>query len=89
MAGNYDVDEAAAIALQTMKAEAKTRAKDYPAYEADPKAETLRTFEIMASDEKFAEGYTKLLGDLVYGERPEFTSAFKAVQQFAERIRDA
>ncbi|MCW0001787.1 nucleotidyl transferase AbiEii/AbiGii toxin family protein [Pararhizobium sp. YC-54] len=89
MDGHYDPDEAAAIALETMKAEAESRADDYPAYKSDPRAETLRTFEIMSKDGKFAEGYGKLLGDMVYGERPEFAAAFEAVQRFAERIRGA
>ncbi|MCW1410720.1 MULTISPECIES: nucleotidyl transferase AbiEii/AbiGii toxin family protein [Rhizobium] len=89
MDGHYDADEAAAIALETMKAEAESRAEDYPAYKADPKTETLRAYELMSKDEKFAENYTKLLGDLVYGERPEFASAFEKIQRFAERIRNA
>jgi hypothetical protein len=41
----------------------------------DPKAETLRTYEVMASHTEFAAGYSKSLGDLVYGERPEFKVA--------------
>lgn len=89
MDGRYDADEAAAIALHTMKAEAEGRADDYPAYKADPRAETLRAFDLMSKDEKFAEGYAKLLGDMVYGEKPEFASAFEKVQRFAERVRDA
>jgi hypothetical protein len=42
----------------------------------------------MSSDAGFARCYAKLLGDLVYGEKPEFSSAFAAVQRFAQRIRD-
>lgn len=89
MDGNYDVDDAAAIALETMKVEAEGRADDYPAYKADPRAETLRAIEIMSSDAGFAEDYRELLGDLVYGDKPEFSSAFAAIQRFARRIRDA
>jgi hypothetical protein len=89
MDGHYDADEAAAIALQTMRDEAATRARDYPAYAADPKAETLRTFEIMVDEKTIIDGYGKLLDNLVYGEKPDFTSAFKAVQLFAEKIRGA
>ncbi|RWD52324.1 MAG: nucleotidyl transferase AbiEii/AbiGii toxin family protein [Mesorhizobium sp.] len=89
MDGHYDADEAVTIALQTMKAEAESRADDYPAYKADPRAETLRAFDVMSKDKKFAEGYAKLLGDMVYGEKPEFASAFEKVQRFAELIRNA
>ncbi|MDR6903787.1 nucleotidyl transferase AbiEii/AbiGii toxin family protein [Rhizobium miluonense] len=89
MDGQYDLDAAVTIALETMKVEAATRAGDYPAYKDDPRAETLRTYEVMASHTEFAAGYSKLLGDLVYGERTEFKVAFEATQQFAERLRKA
>ncbi|EPE93875.1 hypothetical protein RGCCGE502_33836 (plasmid) [Rhizobium grahamii CCGE 502] len=43
----------------------------------------------MASDGKFAEGYARSLGEMVYGEKPEYASAFEKVQKIAERIRNA
>ena len=43
----------------------------------------------MSKDEKFAEIYAKLLGDMVYGEKREFASAFEKVQSVAELIRNA
>lgn len=89
MDGHYSLDEAAAIALETMRAEAASRAEDYPAYKADPRAETLRAYEVMREDAEFADHYANLLGDMVYGERPDFASAFEKVQKFADRIRDA
>lgn len=89
MDGHYDLGEAVAIALTTMQAEAASRAEDYPAYKQDPKTETLRTFEAMANHAGFIEHYNKLLGDLVYGKRPDFPVAFEAVQRFAQGIRDA
>jgi len=89
MDGHYDAEEAVAITIQTMKAEAESRADDYPAYRADPRAETLRAFELMCKDEKFADDYAKLLDEMVYGEKPEFTSAFEKVRKFAELVRKA
>ncbi|WP_226951493.1 hypothetical protein [Rhizobium terrae] len=89
MDGQYDPDVAVTIALEIMKAEAATRAGDYPAYKDDPRAETLRTYEVMASHTEFAAGYSKLLGDLVYGERRDFKAAFEATQRFADRLRKA
>ncbi|WP_246663484.1 nucleotidyl transferase AbiEii/AbiGii toxin family protein [Phyllobacterium endophyticum] len=35
--GHYDAAEAAAIALETMKADAESRGDEYPAYKADPR----------------------------------------------------
>lgn len=89
MDGHFDLGEAVAIALATMREEAASRAEDYPAYKDDPKTETLRTFEAMANHAGFIEHYNKLLGDLVYGEKPEFPVAFEAVQRFAQGVRDA
>lgn len=89
MDGHYDADEAVAIAIRTMTAEAESRADDYPAYRGDPRAETLRVFELMYKDDEFAECYAKLLDDMVYGEKPEFAAAFEKVQKFAELIRKA
>jgi hypothetical protein len=89
MDGHYDAEEAVAITIQTMKAEAESRADDYPAYRADPRAETLRAFDLMCKDKKFAEGYAMLLDEMVYGEKPEFTSAFEKVRKFAELVRKA
>jgi predicted nucleotidyltransferase component of viral defense system len=89
MEGHYDPNEAVAIALATMQAEAASRGVGYPAYMADPKAETLRTYDMMASHAGFIEQYTKLMGDLVYGDRPEFPVAFEAVQRLAQSVRDA
>ena len=57
--------------------------------DSDHLQDTLRAFELMSKDEKFAEDYAKLLGDMVYGEKPEFSSAFEKLQRFAERIREA
>nr|WP_255626716.1 nucleotidyl transferase AbiEii/AbiGii toxin family protein [Phyllobacterium sp. KW56] len=87
--GHYDAAEAAAIALETMKADVESHGDEYPAYKADPRGETLRAYEIMSKDEKFAEGYAQLLGAMVYGDRPEFAAAFAKVQNFVQRIRDA
>ncbi len=57
MDGHYDADEAAAIALQTMKAEAEGRADrlSCPTRKAQG-LKSLRTFDLMHKDTKFAEG---------------------------------
>jgi len=90
MDGKYDLDTAAAIALDTMVAEAKgDRADKYPDYKSDPRAETLKTFEIMATHAEFAAHYEKLMGDMVYGARPSFAEAFTVVERFAQKVREA
>lgn len=87
MDGHYDAEEAAKLALETMKADAESRGDDYPDYKVDPKAETLRAYDAMSKDAAFADSYAKLLGEMVYGEKPSFEKAFGAVQRFADRVR--
>ena len=89
MDGEYDLDTAVAIALSTMVTESKSdRAADYPNYNSDPRAETLRAFDIMSTHAEFAAGYEKLMGDMVYGSRPSFAEAFAAVERFAQKVRE-
>ncbi|WP_245271748.1 nucleotidyl transferase AbiEii/AbiGii toxin family protein [Rhizobium sp. IBUN] len=89
MDGQYDLDEAVAIALGTMKEEAATRGQKYPDYSKDPKGETLRAYEKISTDEDFANRYAKFLDHLVYGRRPDFTTAFGAVDKIIKIVRDA
>jgi hypothetical protein len=90
MDGNYDLDAAVEIALGTMMTESKSdRADDYPDYKSDPRAETLKTFDIMSAHTEFAAGYEKLMADMVYGSRPSFAEAFAAVERFAKKVREA
>lgn len=90
MDGKYDLDAAVAIALDTMVTESRSeRADKYPDYRSDPRAETLKTFHIMSTHTGFAEGYEKLMGDMVYGSRPSFAEAFAAVERFVQKVREA
>lgn len=90
MDGKYDLVESVEIALRTMMAESKSdRADEYPDYRSDPRAETLKTFEVMSAHTEFAAGYDKLMDDMVYGSRPSFAEAFAAVERFAQKIREA
>lgn len=87
--GHYDAEDATVIALETMVLEGQTRGDDFPAYQADPKGETLRSVAAMPGHAPFVEGYAKLLDDMVYGAKPEFSVAMTVVHAFAERIRAA
>lgn len=89
MEGHYDLDEAVAIAIKSMPEEAARRADKYDAYRQDPKAETLRVFDTMATHADFIASYEALMRDLVYGDKTTFAEDFPAVQSFAERVRGA
>lgn len=86
---HYDENDAASLALEIMAVEGATRAADYPAYGADPKAETLQVIMTLAEAPGFAELYENLMRDMVYGEKPSFSAAMTALQGLAERVRSA
>lgn len=81
-----ELDDVVQIALKVMEKDAAERARNYPAYAANPLAETLRVIEVMATEEKFIESYERLMREMVYGEGPNYGVAFQAVQKIAERL---
>ena len=83
---HYDAEDAARLALETMNDDAATRGGDFPAYQADPLAETLRAVEAMAGDRAFAADYSRLMDAMVYGERPAFNDAMAVVRGLADRV---
>jgi predicted nucleotidyltransferase component of viral defense system len=87
--GQYDAEDAARLALETMKDDAATRGDDFPAYQADPLGETLRAVEVMARDHAFASDYAILMEVMVYGDKPAFADAAAVVRGFADRVAAA
>lgn len=84
--GHYDVEDAAGLALGTMKDDAATRGGDFPAYKTDPLTETLRAVEAMAGHPEFAAQYLRLMEEMVYGDKPTFDEAAAVVREFADRL---
>ncbi|HZZ30533.1 MAG TPA: nucleotidyl transferase AbiEii/AbiGii toxin family protein [Phenylobacterium sp.] len=84
--GHYDAQDAARLALETMKDDAATRGGDFPAYQADPLGETLRAVEATCGDRAFAADYSILMDAMVYGEKPAFDDAMAVVRGFAGRV---
>lgn len=84
--GHYDAEDAARLAVETMKDDAATRGEDFPAYQTDPLAETMRAVEIMAGHRAFAAHYSILMDGMVYGDKPSFDDATAVVQGFAGRL---
>jgi predicted nucleotidyltransferase component of viral defense system len=83
--GHYDAEDAARLALDTMKDDAATRGGDFPAYQADPLGETLRAVGAMASHRAFAADYSILMDAMVYGDKPAFDDAMAVVRGLAGR----
>jgi predicted nucleotidyltransferase component of viral defense system len=89
LAGQYDDEDAARLALETMKDDAATRGGDFPAYQADPLQETLRAVETMSSRRDFIADYANLMDGMVYGDKPTFDDAMAVVQGLADRVAAA
>lgn len=81
-----DLDDVVEIARTVMAQDAAERAENYPAYAANPLAETSRVIEVMATEKRFIESYDRHMLEMVYGERPAYEAAFQAVRRIAERL---
>jgi hypothetical protein len=66
-----------------MKDDAETRGHEFPAYGADPLAETLRAVDGIKEGKVFAKDFADLQRDMVYGEKVEFGTAMKSVEALA------
>ncbi len=73
--GHYDADDVAKLARETMDAEAATRAEDFPAYTADPQAETLKAIDGIAASADYAANFATFRRDMVYGDGADFETA--------------
>jgi hypothetical protein len=65
----------------------KRMAKTFPAYQADPLTETLKTINGIAADQGFAKDYAAFRRDMVYGEAPDFQTAVVTLKRLAQHLR--
>lgn len=70
-----------------MLADAETYGDGFPAYRADPLAETLRAVEGIAGDANFTTDYVTFRRDMVYGAAPDFTTAIVTLKALAEPLK--
>jgi hypothetical protein len=84
---HYDLAEVASLALEVMIDDAETYGRDFPAYKADPLAETLKAIDGIAVDEGFAKDYATFRRDMVYGEAPDFATAVGTLKDLAQHLR--
>ena len=83
---HYDPAEMAALAREVMQADAESRGHEFPAYGADPLAETLRAVAGIAASAEYAGDYAVLQRDMVYGARAEFEAAAATLESLAEEV---
>ena len=82
----YDAADVAALAREVMQDDAKTRGRDFPAYAADPLAETLKAIDGIAGDVEFAKNYATFQRDMVYGGGPDFATAMGTIKVLADHL---
>lgn len=85
----YDVKAAATLANEVMLADAATRGDRFPAWKTDPLGETLRAIEGIPKDKVFMDGYAAFQRDMVYGDKPDFTTAMGTLNALAEHLKKA
>jgi predicted nucleotidyltransferase component of viral defense system len=83
---HYDLAEVAFLAREIMLADAAAYGHQFPAYRANPVAETLRAVAALVADPGFAGRYAAFQRDMVYGERVDFETAFAAVVSLAAQV---
>jgi predicted nucleotidyltransferase component of viral defense system len=83
----YDAADVANLAREIMIDDARTYGRDFPAYQADPLAETLKAIDGIATDRAFAEDYASFCRGMVYGEVPEFATAMGTLKNLAQRLK--
>jgi Nucleotidyl transferase AbiEii toxin, Type IV TA system len=84
---HYDAAEVAALALEIMKADAKIHSRDFPAYAADPLAETLKAMDGIAANADYAADYAAFSRGMVYGETADFTTAIATLKELSKHLR--
>jgi Nucleotidyl transferase AbiEii toxin, Type IV TA system len=86
---HYDLAEVALLAREIMLADAAAYGHQFPAYRANPVAETLRAVAGLVADPGFAGRYAAFQRDMVYGERADFETAVAAVVALAAQVEAA
>ncbi len=82
----YDRVEFASLLNPIMLADAEAYGNQFPAYRANPMAETLRAVDGLASDPTYSQRYEKFQRDMVYGDRVDFAACLGTLKELAEQM---
>ena len=83
---HYDPAAMIDLAREIMAADAEAYGGQFPAYRADPLAETLRAVVGIAASADQADRYGRFVREMVYGEAPDFETAVGTLQAIADRL---
>src|SRR5450759_2058164 len=84
--GHYDLAEAGLLAREIMLADAAAYGHQFPAYRANPVAETLKAVAGLVANPGFAARYAAFQRDMVYGESADFETAVATVVALAAQV---
>jgi len=83
---HYDAAAVIALVKDIIPSDADAYGNKFPAYRNDPIGETIRAINNFATDEEFARHYSDFLRDMVYGEAPDFKTAFATLSALADGL---
>ncbi len=84
--GRHDAADVAALAREVMIDNAATRGRDFPAYQKEPLAETIKAIGGIATDEHFSSSYAAFTRGMVYGAAPDFAMAMGTLRDLAGHL---
>ena len=81
-----DAATVAGLATDIAAADAVEFKNQYPAYAEDTAAETRKAIQALRSDRTHERRYRSFVSAMVYGEKPEFSQAFRVVIDLAAQV---
>lgn len=87
--GHYEPADVGKLAREIMDTEAATRAEDFPAYKADPLAETLKAIDGIVASPDHAADYETFRRDMVYGAGADFETAVATLKDLRGHLQKA
>jgi predicted nucleotidyltransferase component of viral defense system len=83
----YDPAEVAALAREIMPHDAEVFGNQFPAYRANPLAETLRAMQALTADSSYGSRYAAFCRDMVYGDTVEYAACMGTLSELALMLR--
>lgn len=83
-----DPREVAALAADIMRADAEAYGNQFPAYRADPPAETMRAVDGLAHSDAYRRRYEEFERLMVYGDVIGYAACLETLRELSRYIRD-
>lgn len=83
---HYDPARVASLIHEIMLADAEAYGNQFPAYRANPMAETLRAIDGLANDPNYSQRYEEFLRNMVYGDRVDYAACLDTLTELAAHL---